>query len=119
MATQNARRLLKALWKRACRYDGVTTAGRGRHRYDDCRFVVFSDDNPYEVRSTKVMRLVDAAGRHPITGYRYVDGPIEGVYRFRGSDGRVFSFVRADQCAFPTEGMWGFLYRGHKLVPSV
>jgi hypothetical protein len=53
--------VLKALWKRACRWDDVATDLRGRHRYDDCKFVCFSDENPHDSRRSRIVRLVLAA----------------------------------------------------------
>ena len=54
----STRRLLKAMWLRACRYDAFEASGRGRHRYDGVSFAVFSDENPYILRHDKIMRLV-------------------------------------------------------------
>ena len=52
MARQNAKRLLKALWIKACRYDSIPV---------DSKFVCFSNDNPYVERYNKIIRLVMAA----------------------------------------------------------
>jgi len=65
----NARRLLKALWLRACRHDDIGKSGRGRHRYDDAMFVVFSDDNPHMARYSRVMRLVLMGGNYARQSY--------------------------------------------------
>jgi len=51
---QDAQRLLKALWIRACRYERV---------HPQSMFVVFSTSNPYKQRYDKIMRLVQAARR--------------------------------------------------------
>ena len=45
----NAKRLLKALWIKACRHDGIDPAAK---------FVTFSDDNPHMKRYNKIMHLV-------------------------------------------------------------
>ena len=60
---QDIRRLLKALWKRMCRHDGISTNSHGRHRYDDCRFVAFSEENPYQERYNRIVRLYMGALR--------------------------------------------------------
>ena len=52
--TQNIKRLMKALWIKSCRFDGIPI---------DSKFVVFSDDNPYQVRYNKIMGLYLAAHR--------------------------------------------------------
>ncbi len=46
---QNAKRLLKALWIKACRFDGIPI---------DSKFVVFSKENHYANRHNKISRLV-------------------------------------------------------------
>jgi len=46
---QNAKRLLKSLWIRACRLDEIPI---------NSKFVVFSDDNKYAVRYNKIACLV-------------------------------------------------------------
>lgn len=48
MITQNVKRLLRALWIKACRLDGIPV---------DSKFVVFDDVNPYFIRYNKIMRL--------------------------------------------------------------
>lgn len=45
---QNAKRLLKSLWIRACRYDNIPI---------DSSFVVFSDNNPYAKRHNRISIL--------------------------------------------------------------
>lgn len=50
--TQNLDRLLQALWIKMCRHEGIRT---------NCKFVVFSDANPYQSRYDKVMRIKLAA----------------------------------------------------------
>jgi len=54
METQNIKRLLKALWIKSCRFDGIPA---------DSKFVVFSDDNPYQRRYAKIMKMY-LAGRN-------------------------------------------------------
>jgi len=43
--TQNAKRLLKSLWMRACRFEGIPV---------DTKFVVFGADNKCAVRYNKI-----------------------------------------------------------------
>lgn len=52
MKTQNARRLLKALWIRACRYDSIDPSAK---------FVIFSDENPHMRRYNIIALLVSKA----------------------------------------------------------
>ena len=54
--TKADRRYLRAMWKRACRYDGVGTDLKGKHRYEDCVFVVFTDENPWAIAHGLKMR---------------------------------------------------------------
>ena len=53
MRTQKIKRLLRALWIKACRFESIPV---------DSKFVVFDDDNPYLIRYNKVMSLY-LAGR--------------------------------------------------------
>lgn len=48
MRTQNVKRLLRALWIKACRFDSIPV---------NSKFVVFDDNNPYLIRYNKVMSL--------------------------------------------------------------
>lgn len=48
MRTQNIKRLLRALWIKACRFDSIPI---------DSKFVVFDNDNPYLIRYNKIMKL--------------------------------------------------------------
>jgi len=45
---QDMRRLVKALWIKACRYDGIDPTAR---------FIIFSDENPHLPRYNKMMAL--------------------------------------------------------------
>ncbi|MCK5602637.1 hypothetical protein KAR91_12225 [Candidatus Pacearchaeota archaeon] len=51
MKTQNAKRLRKALWLKACRFDNIPP---------DSMFIVFSDDNPYLKRYNRIGCLIMA-----------------------------------------------------------
>jgi len=48
MKTQNVKRLLRALWIKACRYDKIP---------ENSSFVVFGENNPYIIRYNKIMSL--------------------------------------------------------------
>ena len=45
---QNMRRLLKALWIKSCRHDGIEPSAM---------FICFSADNPYQRRYNRLMAL--------------------------------------------------------------
>ena len=51
---QNIKRLLKALWIKSCRFDGIDPKSI---------FVVFSTDNPVQKRYNKIMNLYQAGNR--------------------------------------------------------
>lgn len=53
MRTQNIKRLLKALWIKSCRYDGIDPNRTA---------IVFSDNNPIVKRYDRIMRIY-LAGR--------------------------------------------------------
>ena len=53
METRNAKRLRKALWLKACRFDSIPP---------DSSFIVFSDDNPYLKRYNRISSLIMAGG---------------------------------------------------------
>lgn len=57
---QNAIRLLKALWIRACRFDGID---------HNSKFVIFSEENPFIIKRDKLAKLIHAGSSYTIDGF--------------------------------------------------